>query len=116
MQIQSRKEPISREYLKAIMKEYAGDFVKAVVDVHQGIMAIGGEFHSDEEVMLMEQEKSARENTWGINLWPEKNGEDFIEFDSMINLKPSYGNRTRGVEDLKIQEKIRMIVATLIKI
>ena len=115
MKIQVVKNQISRQDLKEIMKEYAGDFVKAVVDVQLEIMAVGGEFHSDEEVLLMEQEKSARENTWGVNLWPEKSGEDFIEFDSMINLKPFYGNRTRNVDNVQIQEKIKQIVNKLVK-
>lgn len=115
MQIRIIKEPIRVEDLIKIMQEYAGDFVKAVIDVKQGIMALGGEFHADEEVVLMEQEKSARENTWGINLWPGKTGDAFVEFDSMINLKPSFGNRTRGVENLEIREKIKSIVAKLIK-
>jgi hypothetical protein len=33
----------------------------------------------------------------------------------MINLKPSLGNRTRGVEDATIREKIIVIVNKLIK-
>lgn len=105
---------MSVDRIKEIMQEYAGDFVKAVVDVRQEIMAIGGEFHSDEEVLLMEQEKSAREDTWGVNLWPQKNREDFVEFDSMINLKPSCGNRTRSVDNLQVQEKIKQIIRKLI--
>jgi hypothetical protein len=38
-----------------------------------------------------------------------------IEFDSMTNLRPSQGNRSRGVEDIKIQEKIKDIVSRLVK-
>ena len=49
-------------------------------------------------------------NVWGINLYPEKSGEAFIEFDSMVNLKPAYGNRTRGVENNEVREKIINIV------
>jgi len=35
----------------------------------------------------------------GINLYPDVDGEDWIEFDSMINLRPASGNRSRGVDD-----------------
>jgi len=70
--------------------------------------------HADEEVVLMEQEGAERENTWGINLYPKKSGEEFIEFDSIINLKPSFGNRSRGVDNLEIKEKIRSIVKKLV--
>lgn len=109
------KEPITKDELQKIAQECYGDFVKVVVDAAQGIMAVGGEFHADEEVVLMEQEGSPREHTWGINIWPSKEGtEEFIQFDSMINLKPSFGNRTRGVDNEEIQNKIRGIVARLI--
>ena len=95
-------------------KEQFGDLLKAVVDVEQEIMAVGGEMHADDEVMLMEQEDSKREHIWGINLYPEKMGEDLIEFDSVINLKPSFGNRSRGIDDPKIKEKIRNIIKKLV--
>ena len=78
-------------------------------------MAIGGELHADEEVLLMEKEGSKRENTWGINIYPEKSDDELIEFDSMINLKPAFGNRSRDVESQKIKEQIRKIVKKLIR-
>ena len=108
------KEPISRAELQRIAKDQFGDFVKAVVDVEQGVMAIGGELHADEEVVLTEQEHSKREHTWGINLYPEKIEEDFVEFDSMINLKPSFGNRSRGVENKEIREAILRVIKKLV--
>ncbi len=51
--------------------------VKAVVDVEQGIMALGGELCSDEEAMLLDQ-SSLQGNLWGINLYPEKTDEEWI--------------------------------------
>jgi len=104
------KKPISRFELKTIAKESFGDLVKAAVDIKKEIVAIGGEFHIDEEMLLIEQEKSNQDDIWGINLYPEKQGPDFIEFDSMINLKPGLGNRTRGIEDRAIREKITGII------
>jgi hypothetical protein len=62
----------------------------------------------------MEKEGSKREDIWGINLYPKKSGEEFIEFDSMINLKPHSGNRSRGVEDGETREKIKKIVEKLV--
>ncbi len=88
--------------------------VKGVVDVRQGIVALGPELHADAEAELMEKEGSRRDDTWGINLYPAEAGEGFLEFDSMINLKPALGNRTRGVDDPGAQEEIRKIVRTLI--
>ena len=116
MEIQIIKNPISLEELRAMAR--GGNFVeliKAVVDVEQGIMAIGGELHADEESELMEKTNSKRENTWGINIYPDKSGGEFIEFDSMINLKPAFGNRSRGVESPEMREKIVKIVEKLIR-
>lgn len=105
---------MKREEVSRIAKEGFGDLVKAVVDVDQRIMAIGGELHADEEVILTEQEASNRKDTWGINIYPEKQKDEWIEFDSMVNLKPAHGNRSRGVEDPEIQTRIKEIVNTLI--
>ncbi len=114
MEIKIIKDSISKKELWETSKEKFGNLVKAVIDIEQGIMAIGGELHADEEVLLTEQCGSKRENTWGINLYSEKTGDDWIEFDSMINIKPSYGNRTRGVESPEIKEKIKEIVKKLV--
>ena len=108
------RDPVARAELQHIAEGQFGDFLKAVVDIEQGIMAIGGELHADIEVVLTEQIESKREFTWGINLYPEKFDNDFIEFDSMINIKPQYGNRSRGVGDVKVQEQIRNIVKKLV--
>lgn len=108
------KDSISKSELVDIAKEQFGDLIKAVVDVEQGIMAIGGELHADGEVALIEKEGSKREHTWGINLYPEKINDEWIEFDSVINLKPSYGNRSRGIDNPEIQKKIRNIIEKLI--
>lgn len=115
MEIRVIKEPITREELKRIAQERYGDLVKAVVDIEQGIMAVGGEMHADEEVVLMEQEGSQREHTWGINLLPAELGDEFIQFDSMINLKPGFGNRTKNIDNGEIRGKIVALVQRLIK-
>lgn len=113
-EIHTIKKPITRAELKKIAEERFGDLVKAVVDVKQEIMAIGGEFHSDEETFLIEESNSKREDIWGINLYPDKPTEEMIEFDSVINLKPASGNRSRDVENPQIKEKIKKIVYNLI--
>ena len=77
-------------------------------------MAVGGELHSDEEAVLLSL-SSKQENLWGINFYPQKKDEEFIEFDSVINLKPAQGNRSRGIENPQIQKRIKEIVERLIK-
>lgn len=109
------RDSISKDELGKLAQELYGDIIKAVVDVGQGILGVGGELHVDIQSQLIEKENSRGEDTWGINLYLEKSGDDFIEFDSMINLKPLLGNKTRGVEDVEIQNKIREIVTKIVK-
>jgi hypothetical protein len=104
---------ITIQELWKMAQETFGNMVKAVVDVKREIMAVDAELHADEEAYLLEH-GSDQKDLWGINLYPEISGDDFVEFDSMINLRPSQGNRSRGVEDAKTQEKIRSIVGTLV--
>jgi len=92
---------------------FFGDLVKAVVDVEKEIMAVDAELHSDQEALLL-SEGSRQSDLWGINIYPELPAEEQIEFDSMINLKPSQNNRTRGVEDPGTRNKILKIVNKLI--
>ena len=102
---------ISLQELKKMSDAMFGSLVKAVVDIEQEIMVIDAALHSDQEEYLLEQ-GSQQNNLWGINLHPDAFGTDkFIEFDSMINLRPGSGNRSRGIDDQQIQEKIRKIVA-----
>lgn len=104
--------PISLDELKAMAAGLFGNLVKAVVDVERRIMALDGELHADEEALLLEN-GSRQESLWGINIYPELGGPDRIEFDSMINIRPSQGNSSRGVDDSEIREKIIRIVAEL---
>lgn len=105
---------IAKSQLVELAEERMGDLVKAVVDIEKGIMAIGGELHADEEALLLEH-GSRQKDLWGINLYPDKTGDDFIEFDSMINIRPSQNNRSRGVEDPEIQRKVIRVVDALVQ-
>lgn len=91
-----------------------GDLVKAVVDVRSGVMIVDGEMHADEEAMLLDH-GSRQEDLWGINLYPERHGTpEFVEFDSMINVRPRQGNRSRSVEDPAAREAIIRVVERLV--
>ena len=105
---------MSVDELKQIAQATFGDIVKAVVDVDRELVAIDAELHSDLEALFLEN-GSKQNSLWGINFYPELEGEDFIEFDSMINLRPSQGNMTRGVDSKDIQVKIMNIVNKWVK-
>lgn len=107
-------ERIDNNELAEMSRNFFGNFVKAVVDIEKGIMAIDGELHADEESLLIES-GSAQKDLWGINIYPEIEGSDRIEFDSMINLKPVLGNRSRSIENPSVREKIVNIVNKLVK-
>lgn len=90
-----------------------GDLVKAVVDVKKQIMAVDAEMHADEEAYLLER-GSAQNDLWGINIYPDNEGKGFVEFDSMINIRPNQNNRSRSVDDPKIQKMILEIVNKIV--
>ncbi len=107
-------DKISVDELRKIAEETFGELVKAVVDVEKEVMAVAGELHSDEEMLLLSS-GSKQKNLWGINLYPEKYpNEDWIEFDSIINLRPYFGNKSRGVDDPEVRKKIIEIVNKLV--
>lgn len=100
--------------LKEMADKGFGSLVKAVVDLDKEIMAVDAELHSDEEALLLEN-GSRQKDLWGINLYPGISGDGFIEFDSMINLRPSQGNMSRGVDNPEAREKIAKVVNKIIK-
>lgn len=110
MDIKIIQEKLTRQELSAMAQRGFGDFVKAVVDLEQEIMAVGGELHADEEALLLER-GSKQENLWGVNLYPAIFDASWIEFDSMINIRPRQGNRSRAVEDAATRQKIIEIVS-----
>jgi hypothetical protein len=89
------------------------ELVKAVVDIDKGIMIVDIDMHVDAELELLES-GSQQKNLWGINIHPLETKENRIEFDSMINIRPSSGNRSRGVEDKEVQKKIISLVNKLV--
>jgi hypothetical protein len=108
------EERISLAELREMAQRVFGSFVKAVVDVERGIMAVDAPMHSDEEAELLKS-GSRQDNLWGINLYPDQEGDAFLEFDSMINLRPRQNNRSRGVESVEIREGIARIVGRLVE-
>lgn len=100
---------IRKEELAKSENVFDGPMVKGVVDVEKQLLAIDAGLHADLEKMLLEN-GSNQDMLWGINLWYEDEGEDFVEFDSMINVRPRQGNRTRDVENEATRAQIREVV------
>ena len=113
MEMQILLRPITREDLKLIAKNTFGDMVKCVADVRMNLLAIDADLHADLERLLLDN-GSAQEDLWGFNLWVEEEGEDFVEFDSLINIRAWQENPSRDVLNPEIREAIKSIVAQFI--
>ena len=100
--------------LKKIAENTFVDMVKAVVDVRKEIIAVDAQMYCDLEEFLLDN-GSNQNDLWGVNFYVDIEGEDFVEFDSMINLRPLQENMTRGVDDEGIRKEILEIVHTRIR-
>jgi hypothetical protein len=100
--------------LTLMAEKMYGGLVKGVVDVQKNILVLDAEMHADEEQFLLEH-GSNQDDLWGINLYPGKFGsEDFIEFDSMINIRPRQKNMSRGVDSEELRKQIITIVEGIV--
>jgi len=100
--------------LKKMSLRMFGGLVKAVVDIKREKMVVDGAMHADEEKMLLD-DGSKQDDLWGINLYPDLSEKDFIEFDSIINIRPRLNNLSRGVDNKKIRKKIIEVVNKLVE-
>lgn len=106
---------ISVKELGEMAKKMYGTLVKCVADIEKKILVVDGEMHADEEAYLLER-GSKQKDLWGFNLYPAKFGtEDFIEYDSMVNIRPSQNNRSRDVENQTVKGAIVNIVSEKVR-
>ena len=103
-------DKITVSELQAMSEKMSEPLVKGVVDVNERLLVVDAEMHVDQEQFLLER-GSKQSSLWGINLWPGQYGsDDFIEFDSMINIRPWQNNRSRSVDDQTLRDSITAIV------
>jgi hypothetical protein len=107
-------EPFDKNVLLEMQEHYFGDMVKGVVDVAQKKIALDAEMHADLETLLL-QTGSKQADLWGFNLYPEMDGDDFIEYDSLINIRPNQGNRSRGIDNPVVRDCVKEIINSLCK-
>lgn len=110
----TESEPIAVDELRALARGRFGEMVKGVVDLRRAILLLDADLHADQEAELL-ADGSQQSDLWGINLYPDLPGDDWLEFDSMINLRPSFGNRSRGVDDPGTREAIAALVGRLVR-
>ncbi len=114
MRAATEENPVSIAEIRRMAAGRFGDMVKAVVDLRRSILLLDAEMHADQEAELLAS-GSEQGDLWGINLYPDLQDDEWLEFDSMINLRPSSGNRSRGVDDAAIRERIAALVQRLVR-
>jgi hypothetical protein len=105
--------PITRQELESRVRAHFSDMVKFVVDLGRGKMAVGGELHADAEEVLLE-DGSSQQDLWGANYYPGHGADGCIEYTSLINIRPSRGNRSMEVEDEAVRTRVRELTFHLL--
>ena len=113
MNIKIVTEPITRAEAKEIAKEFYVEMLKGVVDVEKGIIALGGEYHMDANTILVEN-GSEQKNLWGFNFYPDKTGDEQIEYKALVNIRPVHGNSVMEIQDENLRTAMRVIIRKLI--
>lgn len=108
-----KDKPISPGELRTLTERFFVDMVKYVADIERGIIAVGGELHADAEALLI-QEGSRQADLWGANYYPGFGSPDCIEYTSLINIRPSQGNRSMVIEDDEIRDRVQALTHRLI--
>ena len=101
------REPATAQQIKDMLEVHE-HFIKVAVDLRQGILAGGGEFHADCEAALAEQD-SQRQDVWGADWVP---GTKEVRFGSLINIRPKV-NPAMEIQDPAIRGKVEQIVRRL---
>ena len=108
------KSRINNQELHEFLNRPFVDMIKFVVDIDKEIIALGGEMHSDAEELLLD-EGSEQKNLWGANIYPDRACEK-LEFESLINIRPSQNNNSLVIKSDEIKDKVKLIVNKLIEL
>ena len=108
------REPISLADVQDLAQKWYGDMIKGVADVDKGIVALGGDWHIDANTILI-ADGSQQHNLWGFNIYVQERDDAALEYQSLINIRPAQGNRDMELQDVALRQKIRSIVATLVR-
>jgi hypothetical protein len=109
MNIKIIDKKISESELREIAKDFYGEMVKGVVDIEREIIAMGGEYHMDANIILTDN-GSKQQNIWGFNWYFNKSGDERIEYISLINIRPKQGNRVMEVQDASLCDKMKSVI------
>lgn len=115
MNIKILDQKINMKEVKELADFWYGTMIKGCVDIEQGRVALGGDYHIESSELLTDND-SRFEDVWGFNIRFEENPDGVLEFDSMVNIKPNFGNRSRGIHNEEILEKARAVIYKFIEL
>jgi hypothetical protein len=104
-------EKASKNEIKAMLDEY-GNMIKIAVDIRRKMLAGGGEMHADCEQVLLEN-GCEQEDIWGANWYP---GDQRVEFEALINIRPHLGNRGMLIQNQEIRDTVEAVTRYILEI
>lgn len=109
MRIKIIDKKITESELREIAKDFYIDMIKGVVDIEKEILAMGGEYHIDANMVLIKN-GSKQQNIWGFNWYFDKTQDERIEYVSLINIRPAQGNRAMEIQDASLRDAVKTII------
>ena len=109
MNIKILDHKLNIDEVKELADYWYGTMIKGCVDIEQGRVALGGDYHIECSELLTSN-NSKFQDVWGFNIRFEENPDGVLEFDSMVNIKPNLGNRSRSIDNDEVIKKARKII------
>jgi len=101
--------------VKILAKETYEYMIKGTVDVVREVVALGGQYHRDSADLLV-LNGSLGNDVWGFNVvFDESEQGYFLEYDSMVNIKPNLSNNKREILDQGVRDKVKAIIEKQVK-
>ena len=114
MNIKIVEDKISLDELIEIAKEFYISMVKGAADIEKEIIAFGGEYHADANEILIEN-GSRQSDVWGFNVYFDRPRDSWIEYISLINIRPQANNLEMEIQDQGIRDKMKLIINSKIE-
>ena len=102
-------DKISLEELKKLAKVFYVSMIKGVVDIEKEIITFGGEYHMDANVKILEN-GSIQKDVWGFNIYFDKPRDEWIEYTSLINIRPQQDSYSMEIYNEEIRNRMKEII------
>jgi hypothetical protein len=113
MTIKIIHDRITRSELKKLAEETFVEMIKAVADVRRGVIAVGGELHSEARDELLADGSKAHD-LWGFSLYLDGNFDIALEYSSQINLRLEDHNASLQIKSPEARVLIRDLVIRMV--